>query len=1152
MLDETVTRQSSDQKCQPENTPGASTGRPPLGMVLPEGRTSVDSSGGGETEGSEVESEYELLSGSSGGEEHEESGSSTGDGQIDFSDQSQPEPEPEVELAEVVAQIDAWEDEDDALLATLHALRTANRIHQRKLGCLQAHVSSASAANVAARLYSESLAAAHSSQHAAERVERRLWLLDLDRSSPEWQPVTRWAVQLQALWRGWHQRAHGMEGFPRHLVLGLLGREDAVVSIQLAFRVREHRRLLAVAPETRRWFRVLRPCVATVERVLPADGPPAREITLMEAYAECRKRGLSTYGRKDDMLARMYCTVVCEFAPGTLLQTFAVDKTTARVRWAEDMRGQLRFGQGRVWDTTETRGGWVSLTNSLGEVLLREENRIEAEAEARETRVALAVMADMWSPNTAASRDTAQLARVEDDAPELLGARQQLVGVQSVDVNAAGANVSIRPELASLRQLLQSDEDYLRLLLWLRDALDEFDEQVDFSTYMREMESRASALARVANGDGVQEAIDLLDREFKGRKQKLKGIPRESISAAVNKAVNEYESDIVAAARKALEQEFPNEALQAVPLPAVFRTQKQLEQQFKQVLRATAFESSKGGIPFGGGGKGGFIKVFMREVCGPLFGMEEKVNHTRSKSKKRSLLFTPILANVHTFIQGKQHVREALAVAAGVQLGEVYAYVPKEGTSTPRGPDGSVSPTLGPVLRREPHHNSEVIKQFPPSMRVTPCVPKTAVTRDAEKEGEVYVARVLEPNEVENLDDNTAMPGGVLAEVWLRVPATQRFSMLRTQDGFERRMGWVCTSTSPEEGWRIQLAPATPVPRQPEPEPELQPQPEPGKSSGRDGIGGYFDGIVSYWSKLPGRVSSAAAGGDEQTQDSAASAAGMQDSASSEDFDGLTASTDAKNTERRADLPDAATHAPALATLTIINSAPLVEGFADDGAAAPEVFYVQQHDSVLGRHTIGGGPAVSRQHAALTLRRDDTTGNSWWLKPLGRNEVFVNDRRFLASGDDGATAAVEIWSGDVIKLGRTRTLRFQTDTTTGQSNTWVELLGIIELADRNTGDTGGSNGFTRAVSPAAEHESRHVSDARDLVRSIVRVQTALHIEPSLSLRDTLVKAEELLQLPKTIRRTREGAADCERIEAFAKSAERVLKLLDARRYLLDQ
>ena len=310
---------------------------------------------------------------------------------------------------------------------------------------------------------------------------------------------------------------------------------------------------------------------------------------------------------------------------------------------------------------------------------------------------------------------------------------------------------------------------------------------------------------------------------------------------------------------------------------------------------------------------------------------------------------------------------------------------------------------------------------------------------------------------------------------------------------------------------------------------------------------------MSYWSKLPGRVSSAAAGGDEQTQVSTASAAGMQDSASSEDFDGLTASTDAKNAEGRVDLPDATTTSPALATLTVVNSIPPVEGFADDGAEAPRVFYVQQHESVLGRHTIGGGPAVSRQHAALSLRRDGTTGNSWWLKPLGHNEVFVNDRRFFASGDDEATDFVEIWSGDVIKLGRTRTLRFQTDTTAGQSNTWVQLLGIIEPADSNTGDTGGSNGFARAVgSSAGQGPSRHVSDARDLVRSIVRVQSALHIEPSLSLRDTLVKAEELLQLPKTIHRTGEGAADCERIEAFAKSAGRVLKLLEARWHLLDQ
>ena len=96
----------------------------------------------------------------------------------------------------------------------------------------------------------------------------------------------------------------------------------------------------------------------------------------------------------------------------------------------------------------------------------------------------------------------------------------------------------------------------------------------------------------------------------------------------------------------------------------------------------------------------------------------------------------------------------------------------------------------------------------------------------------------------------------------------------------------------------------------------------------------------------------------------------------------------------------------------------------------------------------------------------------------------------------------------------------------------MELLSRVELG----------NGAS-STSSDVEDGSRHTSDARTLVRNIVRVQTALHIEPSLSLRDTLAKAEELLKLPKTIQRPGE-CTEFKGTEGFAKSAERILKLLE--------
>jgi len=232
----------------------------------------------------------------------------------------------------------------------------------------------------------------------------------------------------------------------------------------------------------------------------------------------------------------------------------------------------------------------------------------------------------------------------------------------------------------------------------------------------------------------------------------------------------------------------------------------------------------------------------------------------------------------------------------------------------------------------------------------------------------------------------------------------------------------------------------------------------------------------------------------------------------------------------------------ALASLTAVQATGMPQetfvAGASSAVSSPAVFYVRETDSVLGRHTIGGGVSVSRRHATLSLRYDDANEKSWWLEPIGRNKITVNGRHFsaaAASEQDQLTTSVEIWGGDLITFGKTRTLRFRTDETAGQSNTYAAL----------------SKRLLGSIPPENSTSGGH--DSRALVRDVVRVQSTLRIEASLPLRDTLVKAQELLQLPPTLgSRAAVGSAGGvvsaaeESEEALALAADRVLKLLSAR------
>ena len=451
----------------------------------------------------------------------------------------------------------------------------------------------------------------------------------------------------------------------------------------------------------------------------------------------------------------------------------------------------------------------------------------------------------------------------------------------------------------------------------------------------------------------------------------------------------------------------------------------------------------------------------------------------------------------------------AAAVAAGVRLNAVYGVAPT--AQFPQSPNSARNGGGGPALREQPRHDANLIHQLSGSLQVTPYVPSLEVTKDADKDGEVYVAGVLNLDEMHVADDSatpnspgggggdtprgrslstfekvkdlagaaSAPTAGVTAEVWLRVAVVPRVSMMHTQYGFERQMGWVCTSSNSLDGigWRLQLQPLTTTVQ----EPELEPVPEPEEeledtapvSLGKSG-GAALAGIVNYWSKLelmPGR-------GDKTVPVAAdqLSADGLSEVGSVGDANSFESARDAiERAGVRSDSPDKPrteealisavarvgeqTDLDALASLTVI----------DDGSATTtavdEVFCVYAQECLLGRLNLGGGSAISRRHASLTMRSalgsggdgtDGYTEHSWWIQPIGKSKVAVNGRRYPAA-DGGSidllesgseTAAVEVWSGDLITIGpvgeKGKMMRFATDTTAGQSNTYAALASVIQ------------------------------------------------------------------------------------------------------------
>ena len=350
---------------------------------------SAESSVGSAAPSDEIESSEDESLGSMSEAEAEESSE-----EEDSSDDEELQPEPEQDPALTIDRLEAEEAEEAALLATLRSLRTANRAQRSQLGCVQARLGRAKASNVLVRLGGEADAAHYSAYHTEARVEQQLWMMYLGPSSPQWAPMTCAGVRIQAWWRSWRTR-HGSLADEEELARER--RRLAAEVIQLVARVRAHRRLLAVPPAARRWFRVGgQQCVATAERSFrPFDLPDDHEMTLLEVYDECARRGVSTYGAKEEMLERLYPGLYLDYlwqlSPGMTVQAFEVDDAIGRVRWMDDVAGQLRSGQGLVWDIGETRGGWVSVVNSLGEELLQEVNPMEGAAAYAEAKRDLAM-----------------------------------------------------------------------------------------------------------------------------------------------------------------------------------------------------------------------------------------------------------------------------------------------------------------------------------------------------------------------------------------------------------------------------------------------------------------------------------------------------------------------------------------------------------------------------------------------------------------------------------------------------------------------------------------------------------------------------------------------------------------------------------------
>ena len=146
---------------------------------------------------------------------------------------------------------------------------------------MQARLGRAKASDVLVRLGGEADAARYSAYHTEARVDQQLRVLYLGPSSPHWDvAMPRAAVTIQARWRAW-RTMHGSLADEEELARAQ--RRLAAARIQLAARVHAHRRLLAVPPAERRWFRVgAQPCIATAERTVDPSDPPAHGMTLLE------------------------------------------------------------------------------------------------------------------------------------------------------------------------------------------------------------------------------------------------------------------------------------------------------------------------------------------------------------------------------------------------------------------------------------------------------------------------------------------------------------------------------------------------------------------------------------------------------------------------------------------------------------------------------------------------------------------------------------------------------------------------------------------------------------------------------------------------------------------------------------------------------
>ena len=466
---------------------------------------------------------------------YEEHGEARERGESESSSEgSRPPSDSESEESDPAACVDAIaaaEEQDLRLLQQLGELRAAHRRQLAQLASAQAKLSRAVSDHARGqRLLSERTAGPEPEPEPA-----------LDSAAEEEQAVAEAKRELEvALAAGDEEAIEAVEAkiqarwdgsdMLEQLLDDLALRSIAAEALQQHWRQYAQRRLLATPAELRRWFRALQPSAVTAERLLTADSV---------AIAECDT--------------------------GALLEVLVVDEEGGRVR---------------------TAAGWLSLSGADGEPLLREVERAEAERE-----IGRPVG---WTPEHPWSRTSVAQPAV---AVKSVGANKKLKAAISRDIRQQQQQQppEVRPELLKLHKLFRSDGDYLRVLLWLRDKVAEFDKRARVTVFSEEqreeLEKKGQTLKKGA--DDLEEAVDALDKEFKGPKGKLKGIERGVIRQAVEKASYQAESDIVAAARETLENhpepEIRKAAKAAVPPPAEFVTQKELEAGLKGEVKETPF-----------------------------------------------------------------------------------------------------------------------------------------------------------------------------------------------------------------------------------------------------------------------------------------------------------------------------------------------------------------------------------------------------------------------------------------------------------------------------------------------------------------------------------------------------------------------------------